>query len=342
VPLPPTLYQGADRAAFHDELLARVRALPGTSAAGATTALPLTLATNQRGVAFPLAPGNTGDERLDQPLADHFRVTPGYFAATGHRLLAGRDFDVRDADTTALNIVIDDVLAARFFPDGSAVGATALAFGDTATIVGVVDQARLYNVHTDDRGQVYVPFHRFPTTSLSYAVRTGADPIGVAPAVGAALRDLDPSVPMSQVRTLERIVDDSLGRQRLSLTLIAAFALGALLLAALGIYGVVANAVVRRTQEIGLRMALGASADSVVRLVLGRGLALAGTGALVGLVGAAWTSRLVAGVMVGVDATDPLVYAGVAAGLVAVAAIAAYVPARRATRIDPLEALRPD
>jgi ABC-type antimicrobial peptide transport system permease subunit len=142
------------------------------------------------------------------------------------------------------------------------------------------------------------------------------------------------------VRTLDGIVDDSLGQQRLSLTLILTFALGALLLASLGIYGVVANSVVRRTQEIGVRMALGASAGGVVRLVLGQGLRVFMVGAVLGLVGATLTASVLEGVMVGVRPNDPLVYVGVAIGLLAIAQLASYVPARRATRIDPVDALR--
>jgi ABC-type antimicrobial peptide transport system permease subunit len=256
--------------------------------------------------------------------------------------MAGRDFEPLDADTTTYNIIIDDVLASRFFPGRTAVGARAVFFGDTATVVGVVDQARLYDVHADDRGQVYLPFQRFPTTSMSYVVRTSVDPVGLTPAARGALADLDASLPMASVRTLEEIVDASLGQQRLSLTLVVAFALGALLLATLGIYGVVSNSVVRRTREIGLRMALGADPSSVVAHVLRQGIVLAVSGALLGLVGAAATSRTLSSVVVGVDAADPLVYAGVAIGLVAVAAIASYVPARRATRIDPLAALTPE
>jgi ABC-type antimicrobial peptide transport system permease subunit len=256
--------------------------------------------------------------------------------------MAGRDFEPRDADTTTFNIVIDDVLATRFFSDGSALGAQAFFFGDTATVVGVVDQARLYDVHADDRGQVYLAFQRFPTTSMSYVARTSVDPIGLTPSARAMLAELDASLPMAGVRTLEEIVDASLGQQRLSLTLVVAFALGALLLTTLGIYGVVSNAVVRRTREIGLRMALGADPSSVVGDVLRQGVVLAVAGALIGLVGAVAMSRTLSSVVVGVDPTDPVVYAAVALGLVAIAAIASYLPARRATRIDPLAALTPD
>jgi len=343
VPLPGRTYGRNEILALDADLRARIAAMPGVTAVGATTALPLTLATDQRSISFPGAPGNTGDHQADTPLADSFRATPGYFRAAGHRLIAGRAFDELDADTTAaLNIVIDDVLAGRFFPDGSAVGASALVLGDTATIVGVVDQAHLYTVHAEDRGQVYLPLRRYPTTALSYAVRTEIDPTSLVPAVRAALRGIDPQVPLADVRTLQEIVDASLGRQRLSLTLVSAYALGALLLAVLGIYGVVSTSVTRRQQEIGVRMALGASGRGVVRLVVGQGVRIAIVGAAIGLVGTWATARVAGSLMVGADAGDPLVHVVVAAGLVVVSVIASYAPARRATRIDPCAALRPE
>jgi predicted permease len=342
VPLPDDLYPGPEAGAFHDELRRRIAALPGVSAVGASNALPLTQLTNQSGISFPGAPGNSGDVQGDNPLIDWFRVTPGYFVAAGYRLLAGRGLEEADADSTAFSLVIDDVLARRFFPDGSAVGSRAAFVGDTATIVGVVDQARLYRIDADDRGQAFISAQRFPTSALAYAVRTELDPAGLTPGIRSVVRELDASVPVSAVRTLDRIVQESVGQQRLSLRLIVSFALGALLLATLGIYGVVSNAVVRRTQEIGVRMALGANADRVARMVLSQGLRLSTAGAVLGLVGALAASRVIEGIMVGVEPRDPLVYAGVAVGLLAVAALASYLPARRATRIDPIEALRPE
>ncbi len=341
VPLPSATYDAQGAKNFHQQLVERLENMPGVRAAGAVTIVSLTGTTSQTGVGFPGAEGNTGDADQDRPLIDWFRVTPGYFRSAGLRLLAGRSFDASDSER-GTSVIIDDVLARRFFPNSSPVGRQAAFLGDTATIVGVIDQPRFYNVHSDDRGQVYISFASIPTRTMSYAVRTEIDPNTLIGATRQALREMDPAVPMSEIRTLESIVKDSLGKQRLSLTLLGGFALGALLLATLGIYGVVANSVVRRTQEMGVRMALGADAGRVLRMVLGQGLRLVGVGAVVGLLGAVATSRLLTGVMVGVDAGNPLVYALVAMGLVAVAAAASYLPARRATRIDPIEALRPE
>ena len=260
--------------------------------AGASNALPLTQGTSQRAVAFPGAPGNVGDSDIDVPLVDWFRVTHEYFRAAGLRLMAGRSFNPSDVDSGLPVVVIDDVLAQQFFPDGSAVGSQAAFFGDTAMVVGVVDHARLYNVYSDDRGQVYIPISRAPTWGLSYAVRTGLDPSSLIGPVRGVIRGLDPGVPMSQVRRLDTIVRESLGQQELSLILLGGFGLGALLLATLGIYGVVSNSVVRRTQEMGVRMALGAEPGRVLAMVLNQGLWLAMVGAFLGLVGAFAASRV--------------------------------------------------
>ena len=341
VALPSANYDRPGAKNFHERLAEQLKNLPGVRAAGAVNVVSLTGTTNQTGVRFPGAEGNTGDADQDRLLIDWFRVTPGYFRSAGLRVLVGRSFDASDSERRT-SVIIDDVLARRFFPNSSPVGRQAAFLGDTATIVGVIDQPRFYNVHSDDRGQVYTSFASLPTQTMSYAVRSEIDPTTLIGAARQALRELDPAVPMSEIRTLESIVTDSLGKQRLSLTLLGGFALGALLLATLGIYGVVANSVTRRTQEMGVRMALGADAARVLRMVLGQGLRLVGVGAVIGLVGAVATSRLLTGVMVGVDAGNPVVYMLVAVGLAAVAAAASYFPARRATRIDPIEALRPE
>lgn len=332
-----TLAGNADVIAFHRAFRGRLAGLPGLGEAGATSALPLSQVTNQTDVRFPGAEGNTGDRSVDRPLVDWFRVTPGYLESAGFRLLGGRTFE--DGDGERRVAIIDDVLARQFFPNGSAVGRTVL-FRDTLTIIGVVDQARLYDVHHDDRGQLFVLLDAAPTRVMDYVVRTDDDPLALTDLVRAAAREVDPTVPVSDLRTLDAIVADSLGRQRLSLTLLASFAGGALLLAILGVYGVVSNGVVRRRQEIGVRMALGADRRRVIGLVLGQGLRLAVAGAVIGVAGAVATSRLLNSVMVGVDPSNPAVYVVVAAAVLAVSTIASWVPARWATRIDPMSTLR--
>jgi hypothetical protein len=256
------------------------------------------------------------------------------------RLLDGRTFDERDETDAPPVVIIDDLLARRFFPDGGAVGHVLLAGGDTTGIVGVVDHARHYTVQADDRYQVYIPMSQNAVASLRYAVAGTGDPTVHVPEIRRLLDGIDPAAPVTDPGTLRGIIDTSLGRERLSLTLLSVFALGALLLAVLGIYAVVSNAVASRTHEMGVRMALGADRGGVVRLVFGQGMRLAVVGGALGLAGAWATSRLLEGVVAGVDPSDPMVYAGVALVLALVSGTAVWVPARRATRIDPSEALR--
>jgi predicted permease len=320
-------------------LLDRVSALPGVAAAGITDALPLGLETNQSPVTFPGAPHVPDEGEGISDLADVFSITPGYAEAVGLRILGGRA--LRPSDETApLGALIDDVVAARWFPQGGAVGATMLYGGGTLTVVGVVDQARFYDVFRDDRGQVYLPRAYAVQREAWLAVRVATgNPLDLLPAVRAALGEIDPTLPVAEVRTLEAIVRAALGGERLNLTLVGAFALAALVLAGLGLYGVVNGSVLQRRREIGIRMAVGAEPARVVRMIVGQGARLVGAGTLVGLAGAWVAGRLLASLLHGVALFDPATYVGAAALLGLLALLATWVPARRATRIRPLETL---
>jgi ABC-type antimicrobial peptide transport system permease subunit len=208
-------------------------------------------------------------------------------------------------------------------------------------VVGVVDQARFYDVARDDRGQLYVPRAYAETDVARLVVRLGqGDALGLVGGVRAALAEMDPTLPLAEVRPLDAIVRDALGPERLNLRLVGAFALAALVLAGLGLYGVVNGSVLQRRREIGIRMAVGAEPGRVRRMVLGQGFALVVMGVVAGL-GASWVAgRLLASLLHGVEPFDPLTYAGAAGVLGALALLASWVPARRATRIRPLEALR--
>jgi len=334
-------YERDERLAFERRLRARLGTLPSVEAVGVVTALPLSREASQRRPAFLEAPGNVGDPDADHPLLDQFFATPGYLRAAGLRLLDGRDFREGDGAEGAPVALIDDVVATRFYPDGSAVGSRIVTGSDTATIVGVVDQARVHDIRADDRGQLYWPVATLAPPGLRVAVRVeSGDPLALVPAARAVVAELDPSVAISEVRTLEAIVDDVLGEERLNLGLVSAFALAALLLSALGVYGVVANAVVRRRPEIGVRMALGAEAGRVAAGVLSQGLRLVLAGVGLGLAGAWGASRLAAPLLYAVQPRDPLTFGAVAALLIGVGAGAAWLPARRATRVDPAEVLR--
>lgn len=321
-------------------LLERVRALPGVAEAGISNALPLGQETDQTNLAFPQSSVSVADDVDDGRLADIFSITPGYVEAAGLRVLEGRSLDRSDAGELT-GVLIDDVLARRYFPDGGAVGASLVLRGDTLVVVGVVDQPRFYDVFRDDRGQVYLPRAYAVQSEARLVVRgAGPDLMALLPAVRRAVAGIDPGLAVAEVRSLRAIVREALDGERLNLSLVAAFALTALVLAGLGLYGVVSGTVLARRREIGLRMAMGAEGGRVVRLVLGQGLRLVAVGTALGLVAAWMLGRLLGALLHGVQPWDPVTYAGAAGLLVALALLASWLPARRATRIRPMEALR--
>jgi putative ABC transport system permease protein len=341
VPLDFSSYsENQSISSFHSRLRARLAALPGVTGVGAVNALPLAAPTNQTSVEFPGAPGNAGDREQDRPLIDWFVTSPDYFDAMQISVVEGREFDDRDGPGAPMRVIIDETLARRFFPGTSAVGRTANLNDTTVTIVGVVRHARFYNVHSDDRGQVYVPAAQMPFLAMSYAIRTARDPMAMLPAVRKVLSEQDAGVPIANAQTLASIVRTSLGRQRLSLWLLGGFASGAMVLAIMGIYGVVANTVVRRTREFGLRLALGAESSSVLRLVLIEGSRLIVLGLVLGIGGALLVTRVLGNLLFGLQAWDPITFGSVALGLAAAAYAACIIPGWRAARIPPAEALR--
>lgn len=333
---------GDERLVFERRLRERLAALPLVEAVGIANALPL--AGHQAGLTRPGfvdAPGNSGDPEADEPVLDQFFVTPGYVRAAGLRLLAGRDFHEGDGVDGASVVLVDDVVAARFYPDGGAVGSRIETGRDTATIIGVVDQPRFHDIRADGRGQVYRPAASIELTGLRVAVRVKeGDPLDLVAPARAVVAGLDGGLAVSEVRTLEAIVDGALRQDRLNLGLVTAFALAALLLTLLGVYGMVATAVMRRRPEIGVRVALGADARGVASMVFFDGLRLVLAGAVLGL-GVAWVgSRVVASLLYSVQPRDPLTFGAVTAVLVVVGAFAAWLPARRASFVDPAEVLR--
>lgn len=342
VPIPPQLFPDSAAAALlQDRVHAALAALPGVSGVSAATALPMTASANQTAVTIPGAPGITGDRERDEPLVDYIAVRGGYTDVMRMRVAEGRDFSdgrrsgVREA-------LVDRALADHFFPGGSVLGAR-IAFGagdDSLTVVGVVDQARQYDVHRDDRPQLYIRAEDWGFRTLSFVVRTPLEPRSLIPQVRGAVRAIDPQLALADVRTMDEIVGDSLRQQRIGAVLMAGFALGALLLAALGLYGIVAGSVTRRRHEIAVRLALGADHRRVLRLVLGEGGALVGAGIVVGAPGIWLAGRVVRSALVDVSPFDPMTLGVVALGLGLVASSACYVPARRVLGIEPGRALR--
>ncbi|MGH9200004.1 MAG: FtsX-like permease family protein [Vicinamibacterales bacterium] len=255
------------------------------------------------------------------------------------RLLAGRTFEearregVREA-------MIDRGLMRRFFPEGNPLGAT-IPYGDHAlTVVGVVEQARLYDVHQDGRPQIFTRTEDWGYRPLFYVMRTDREPQALLPEVRSAVRRVEPRVAVGDAQSLDEIVGNTLRPQRTSATLITAFALGALLLAAMGLFSVVAECVTRRRHELAVRLALGANHSRLLGLVLREGALLVGAGVLIAVPGIYAAGRLIRGVLVGVSPSDPLTLIAVAMGLLLVTMATCYVPARRALGIEPAQLLR--
>jgi predicted permease len=276
-------------------------------------------------------------------------VTPGYFRTMGIPLMRGRMFSASDRvrDFTgqfwldsSFVIVVNETMAKRDFPDGNPIGMRVTRGVASYTIIGVVGDVKEDGLHTPAPAQVYIPFYQSPTNAVGLYFRTETDPLDQVAAVRERLSAIDADQPVELFETMDAVLADSMARQRFSMVLMAVFAALALALAAGGIFGVTSYAVARRTQEFGIRQALGARASGVFHLVLGEGLRLSLTGVAVGLVAALWLTRLIASELYGVTPTDPMTFVVVCAVLVAVALVASYVPARRATRADPMTSLR--
>lgn len=337
---PPEFF-ATDRDAieFQDRVTHALAAIPGVTGASGTSALPLTASAFQGPMTIPGAPGNTGDGRRDELLTDIVAVRENYVETMGMRLLAGRTFGAY-RPLAVPEAMIDAAVARRFFPSGNPLGAVVSFEGLRFTIIGVVDPARLYDVHADGRPQVLIRVEDRGFRPLFYVMRTTRDPRSLLGDVRAAVRRIDARVPVGDVRTMEEIVQASLSPQAMGGALIGAFALGALLLAAMGLFGVVSGSVTRRRHELAVRMACGADHRRILRLVLREGALLVAAGLLIGMPGMYLAKGLLRSLLVGVSPTDPLTLLAASGGLLVVTLAACYVPARRTLRIEPAELLR--
>jgi putative ABC transport system permease protein len=327
--------------AFHQRLLERLGALPGVTAVA--LASPLPLSGDGWSASFDIeerivAPGEQA------PHAEHTSVRGDYFRAMSIPLIQGRVFteqDVREAPGVA---VVDVDLARAYWPGESPIGKriNPAGGGDStwATVVGVVGHVRNGALKEPGEPQIYLPALQYATLAMYVTVRTSGDPLSVAPVLGRTVRSIDPDQPIAKVRTMSELLGAATARERFQLALFSIFAASALLLATLGIYGVMAYAVSQRTREIGIRIALGAAPRGVLGLVVKQGVMLAALGVVLGAVLAAGAVRLLRGMLFGVSPTDPVVFGSIATLLVLVAALATYLPARRAARVDPVDALR--
>jgi predicted permease len=341
-------YSEEARATFYDELRRRAEGLPGIAAVSVPTAVPLTRGILLTSVALPGEEGPSASRRCDAS-AELVGVAPRFFRTLGIPLRAGREFGARDLTSGERTAVVSEALARACWPGEDPVGKRILLGGlgpnaEAAVVLGVAGDIALTEVGGAQLPQVYVPVTQAgAVVSLSgtrMLVRTVGDPARVAPLLRSELRRLDSRVPVTEVRTMADVVDERIGFQRRLTGLVAGFGGVALLLAALGLYGVVAFTVAGRTREIGVRIALGARSAQVVRGFVRGGLRLALVGAVAGAVIALGVARVLRSITTGIDAADPALIGGVGALLGVVALIASWLPARRAARVDPMVALR--
>ena len=337
--LPPQRYEGDKLVAFYEQLYKRLAALPSSTSAALTDRVPLTGAQTPAPVAVTGRPLPPMSER---PHANRHLVSPRYFETLGIPMRAGRDFDERDSARVPHVVIVNETFARRFFPgedplDRSLVTGMAQL---PSRIVGVVSDVRSTGLNTPPEADYFLPALQRPETFTNILVRTNVSPSAMASSVREILRAVDPELPLLQPQALSTSIAQTIADRKLALVLLAGFAALALVLASLGVYSVMAHLVAFRTSEIGIRMALGASPRAVMRMVLGHGRRLTLLGIGLGIGGAFFVSRLMQQALFEVNPADPLIYIGVAAMLLMVAEFASWLPARRATRIDPVIALR--
>ncbi len=344
--IPTNSYpEPSDVTRFYSDLLSRVEGIPGVASAGLVRTPPLTGSLPPNDIEFEGRPSNPDDPPLN---SDIQVVSTGYFETMGIPLLVGRAFDDTDDETSEVVAVVDEPFARRFFGEPSAaLGAMVRQFGapEYARVVGVVGSVRQEQLQTEPRAHLYLlheqtPRTWFPVRGMSVLARTELEPETLVGAVRTEVRALDPDLPVYGETTVRETVRSSMAAERFNLFLQLVFAGVALALAAIGIYGVLSYQVQQRTREIGIRLALGAERGGIVGLVVRQGMGLVAVAVVVGLSGALLTGRVLSSLLYDVSARDPLTYAAVTCVLVGVAAFACWLPARRASAVDPQSALR--
>lgn len=333
--LPQYKYrQEPQQAAFFQQLLERVETSPGVRSAALTSVLPLS--SNESRNAFTVE----GRESTDKDWANLRLISPDYFSAMAIPLLSGRPFTKGDATGTPDVVIINEVMATRFWPGQDPVGKRIL-FGDSGpTIVGVVGNIKHSGLEAELAPEMYLPFLQRPVRSMVLVARAESAPIALVGPLRELVHSIDKDQPVENFRTMEEVVSRSVAQPRFLTIILSVFATLALALAAVGIYGVVAFSVTQRTHEMGIRMALGAQPDDIMRLVLRDGLSLALIGLAAGLVGSFAVTRVISGMLYQVSATDPITFTLISLLLTGVALAASFIPARRAMKVDPMVALR--
>jgi putative ABC transport system permease protein len=348
--LPRSKYnESPQRTAFYKQVLERVRSLPGVSAAGYSTSVPLAI---KGGTSGFWVEGRTVEQARAGGLAydaNHRQISVDYLKTMGIPIQQGRSFDDSDNEKSIPVAIVNETMARQYWPGENPIGKR-FKLGDPddnevpwVTIVGIAGDVRQMGVDEPVKPEMYFPYQQ--TSEFAYyaprdlVIRTSVDPLSLVAAVRNEIHQVDPEQPISDVRTMAAVLGEETASRRMGMILLTIFAALALLLATLGVYGVLAYFVVQHTQEIGVRMALGAQRHDILGLVLKKGMTLALLGVVIGLAAAFALTRLMAGLVYGVSPTDPVTYAGLAALLIMVAFVACYLPARRATKVDPMVAL---
>ncbi|HZS07622.1 MAG TPA: ABC transporter permease [Blastocatellia bacterium] len=333
------LKTGKDIAAFYQRVTEEIETIPGVRSVGVTSAGPQFGGFEDIEV---LPEGQPASPSGDYPRARYYNVGPDYFHTLQVPVLKGREFTTRDNDSAPAVAVINETMARGFWPGENPVGKrlTLVREKDTVEIVGVVGDVRRYGLDDRVSPEIYWPYMQRVRGASYFAIRTGGEPSGLAAAVRSHILKVAPDASVSAISTMDQLVASSLRRPRFNLILLAIFAVTALLLAAAGLYGVMSYSVAERTREIGIRLALGAQRQNILRLVVGQGLVLTVAGVIIGQAGAFALTRLMTSLLSGVSATDPLTFVMIALLLTFVALLACYLPARRATKVDPMTALR--
>jgi putative ABC transport system permease protein len=330
----------ASRAAFFERMLAQLEQTPGVESAGTTNFLPLVKEKQMAGLWLDSQPVHSNDTKI---VVDNRVVSPDYFRAMRIPLLAGRFFVRTDRVNSPRVAIVNDAFARQFFPQGALGKRVTMDLGPgtwTGEIVGVVGSYREGSMAEEPRGELFTAYSQTTVPGSALVVRSAGTAAEVMSAVRGAMATVDPDVAVFDVRTMRQQVDDSVAQSRLRSALLAVFSVVALILASLGVYGVIACSVAERTREMGIRIALGAHPSEVRNMVVGQGLKLTAAGLLLGLAGAAAATQLIEGFLFGVSASDPMTYGATCVVFIAVALAASYLPARRAMRVDPMTVLR--
>jgi predicted permease len=332
----PVGYDEARGRIFYRQAVERLGRLPGVESATVAALLPLGFSSNSTNLRID----GYEPEPREEVVVSFNNVGPAYFETLGIPLKAGRGFDLRDDEHGAPAMVVNETMASRYWPGGNALGGRVHGYGKDFTVVGIARDGKYQSLGEAPRPFFYVPILQVYRSRAVIHLRTAGDPLHLAPALRGEVRRLDPDLPLSAVKSMRQHLRLSLFTQRLAASFLGAFGLLALVLATVGLYSVIRYAVSQRTRELGVRMALGAQPRDVERMVLSEGMRLALAGLAAGLAGAFAVTRFLESQLLGVSATDPLVFAGVALLLAGVCALASWLPARRAAAVDPMAALR--